>query len=81
MSNYYFDIETRGTDPFQAKIITIQFQELDHSNSPVGQLSILKEWEIGEEIILRDFYSRWDQSNRWLLVPKATIYRLTESSF
>ena len=48
MANYYLDIETTGLDPGNSSIITIQYQELERGTGrPVGELSILKEWELG----------------------------------
>jgi DNA polymerase III alpha subunit (gram-positive type) len=56
MGNYYFDIETTGLDPKKNKIITIQYQELDrNSGEAVGDLVILKEWELTERVMLEKF--------------------------
>ena len=53
MANYYLDIETTGLDPGNSSIITIQYQELERGTGrPVGELSILKEWELGERGML-----------------------------
>ena len=52
MPEYYFDVETTGFNPFEDKIITIQYRRL---SEPKGELHILKEWESSEEKILRDF--------------------------
>lgn len=50
MPAYYLDIETTGLDPKTDKIITIQYQELErNTGTPAGPLSILKEWEEGNE--------------------------------
>ncbi len=50
MPEYYFDIETTGLDPHQDEIITIQFQQLDtKTGEPIGDLKILKSWELGGE--------------------------------
>jgi len=52
----YFDIETTGLNPRIHKIITIQYQCLDEENlKPLGNLTILKEWESSEKEILREF--------------------------
>lgn len=56
MGNYYFDIETTGLDPKKNKIITIQYQELDrNTGEAVGELVILREWELTERVILEKF--------------------------
>ena len=56
MPSYYLDIETTGLNPSVDKIITIQYQELDRkTGKPVGNLIILKEWELGEKAMLRKF--------------------------
>lgn len=72
MANYYyFDIETYGTgikpNPLTDKVITIQFQEIDgFTGKPISGLTILKEWEIGEEEILRQFVSIFKP---WNFIP------------
>ncbi|MEM3556145.1 MAG: hypothetical protein QXF56_05485 [Candidatus Micrarchaeia archaeon] len=69
MAEYYFDIEIgyegdsyenfiRGEGllhPNICKIITIQFQRLDRNGEPEEPLRVLKEWEMGEEGIIREF--------------------------
>jgi len=56
MGNFYFDIETTGLEPKKNKIITIQFQELDrHTGEAIGDLIILKEWELTERAMLEKF--------------------------
>ena len=41
--NYYLDIETTGLNPFEHKIITIQYMELERNTAkPTGPLKILK---------------------------------------
>ena len=56
--NYYLDIETTGLDPLHAKIITIQYMELERNTAkPVSPLKILKEWESDEKTILKKFIS------------------------
>jgi hypothetical protein len=53
---YYFDIETTGTNFDQDKIITIQWQELDrYTGKPIGKLNILKRWDSSEKRILKEF--------------------------
>lgn len=50
MSNYYFDMETTGLNPFadDAKILTAQF--LDEN----GKFIIFKEWELGEKLLIEE---------------------------
>ena len=56
--NYYLDIETTGLNPYQHKIITIQYMELERNTAkPTGPLKILKEWESDEKTILTEFIS------------------------
>ena len=56
--NYYLDIETTGLNPYQHKIITIQYMELERNTAkPAGPLKILKEWESDEKTILTEFLS------------------------
>ena len=52
MTEYYFDIETLGTDPQDDKIITIQYQKLE-DGQPVEDMVILKEWESSEGDIVK----------------------------
>ena len=54
MGTYYLDIETNGIDEFENKIITIQYVELERGTGKrLGDLTILKEWELGEKEMLR----------------------------
>ena len=76
MEGNYFDIETYSVgefpDPKTDKIISIQFQKIDiKTGSPTGKLQILKEWEEGEEEIVRFIYKWFFASgrNRWQFVP------------
>ena len=56
MPSYYLDIETTGIDQVRDKIITIQYQELERgTGKPIGDLHILKEWELGESEMLQKF--------------------------
>ena len=56
--NYYLDIETTGLAPLHAKIITIQYMELERNTAkPMSSLKILKEWESDEKSILKKFIS------------------------
>ena len=56
MGTYYLDIETTGLDEVEDKIITIQYVELERgTGKPLDELTILKEWELGEKEMLRRF--------------------------
>jgi hypothetical protein len=55
MAEYYFDVETTGTDFENDEIITIQRQRLGYSGEPAGELNILKRWESSEREILEKF--------------------------
>ncbi|MCW8966139.1 MAG: ribonuclease H-like domain-containing protein [Candidatus Pacearchaeota archaeon] len=56
MPSYYLDIETTGLNPKVDKIITIQYQQLDRTTGEaIGELIILKEWELGEREMLKKF--------------------------
>ena len=53
MATYYLDIETTGLDEIESSIITIQYQQLERGTGrPVGDVTILKEWESGEKGML-----------------------------
>ncbi len=74
MAKYYFDIETYSPgekiDPSTDKIISIQFQELsDESGEAVGPLHVYKEWESGEEAIVRKFFPKF---RAWEFIPVGT---------
>ena len=56
VASYYLDIETDGLDEVQNKIISIQYAELERGTGrQLGELTILKEWELGEKEMLRRF--------------------------
>lgn len=55
MAEYYFDVETTGTNFDKDEIITIQWQRLGYTGEPVGDLNILKSWESSEKEILEEF--------------------------
>ena len=56
LTEYYFDVETTGTNFDKDEIITIQWQELDrYTGKPIGELNVLKRWESSEEDILKRF--------------------------
>lgn len=47
MTSFYLDIETTGLDPVTSKLITIQYVELERgTGKQIGELKILKEWEM-----------------------------------
>ncbi|PIN85538.1 MAG: hypothetical protein COV47_01655 [Candidatus Diapherotrites archaeon CG11_big_fil_rev_8_21_14_0_20_37_9] len=78
MANFYFDIETTGLDPRKDKIITIQYQELDrNTGEAIGELVILKEWELTERGMLEKFLkdSKIDSNYPFDFIP--TGYNLT----
>lgn len=68
MTEYYFDIETLGTDPQQDKIVTIQYQMLE-DGEPVGDLVILKEWESSEGEIVKEILDKQLLHPGWDFVP------------
>ena len=41
-SLYYFDIETKGTDPIRDEIITIQYQKIDYKGNKLDKISNIK---------------------------------------
>jgi DNA polymerase elongation subunit (family B) len=63
------DCESTGLDPKTDKIITIQYQKIDNKGNPVGDLTILKEWELGEEEMLKKFHKVFIQNNPFGFVP------------
>ena len=69
MVHYYLDIETEGFDFQKDKIVTVQFQELDTSGRPKGPITILKEWEIGEEEMIKFFWKKLFGFGVWDFVP------------
>jgi len=72
MGNYYLDIETTGLKEFEDKITTIQYVELERdTGKQLGELTILKEWELGEEEMLRQFIEKTTITNKyqWDFIP------------
>lgn len=71
MSDYYFDIETKGT-PLDSEIVTVQYQ-MTNSGSGIakGDLVILKAWESSEEQIVREFHAVFqpESENPFVFVP------------
>jgi hypothetical protein len=64
MPAYYFAMEGYHTgekpDPSEDKLITIQYQKIDlTSGEPLGELTILKEWESSEKDIITKFYNEF----------------------
>lgn len=55
MGEYYLDIETTGINEVDSKIITIQYAPITHDTREMGDVTILKEWELGEKGILDKF--------------------------
>ncbi len=68
MPAYYFAMEGYHTgekpDPADDKLITIQYQKIDlTSGEPLGELTILKEWESSEKAIITTFYNEFFKPN------------------
>lgn len=64
MPAYYFAMEGYHTgekpDPAVDKLITIQYQKIDlTTGEPLGELTILKEWESSEQSIITTFYNQF----------------------
>jgi hypothetical protein len=68
MTEYYFDIETLGTDPQDDKIITIQYQKLE-DGEPVDDMVILKEWESSEGDIVKEILDKQLLEPGWDFMP------------
>ena len=67
---YFFDIESIGLNSEENKIITLQYQQLDKTGNPLGDLIILKEWESSEEEIIKHFlllFRKWKRYRRCLI--------------
>lgn len=83
MDYYYLDIETvplescrhidkASFDANTAKIITIQYQQLDEqTGAPIGELVIFKEWEqyCSEELIVKLFKQKFVDNGIWNFIP------------
>ena len=63
---YYLDLETQGLNPETDKIVTLQYQQLNSEGDPVGNLVILKEWELGEEELIKRFLTVF---RKWEFIP------------
>ena len=64
MPAYYFAMEGyhagEKPDPAVDTLITIQYQKIDlTSGEPLGELTILKEWESSEKSIVTTFYNQF----------------------
>ena len=82
--NYYLDIETTGLNPFEHKIITIQYMELERNTArPTGPLKILKEWESDEKTILTKFIeeSGINDSYKFTFIPVGFNLQFEHSFF
>ncbi len=66
---YYFDIETTGFKPETDKIVTIQYQQLDMKGRLIGDLVILREWDLGEENIVKEIYGKLILEDNWNFIP------------
>ena len=74
MEAHFFDLETYSSgdrpDPETDTIITVQFQKFDlNTGEPLGRLQILKQWELGEEEMLRMLHKWFFSSNPWRFIP------------
>ena len=67
--NYILDIVTSGLNPDFDKILTIQYQKIDNSGNPIGDFIILKEWEEGEEQIVKKFHSVFVSFDMFIFIP------------
>jgi len=66
VGNYYLDIETTGLNEVKNKITTIQYVELERgTGKQLGELTILKEWELGEEEMLKKFIEETPVSKKY----------------
>ena len=72
MTYFYTDCETTGINPNEDDIVTIQYQELDNSGKPLGELTILKSWLSNEEDIVKKFHKVFITNYPWDFVPVGT---------
>ena len=50
---HYFDIETTGLNPEYDKVLTVQVQQMTgRTGELIGEMEILKEWELSEKQLL-----------------------------
>ncbi len=69
---YYLDIETyskNSPDPKTDKIITIQYIPLSFKGEIKGPLTILREWELGEKEMIKQFYRTITGQSIWSFIP------------
>lgn len=69
MALFYFDVESEGEDPQQDRLITIQFQQLGEDLRPIGNLTVLAEWEWGEKEMIRTLLAKGLFEESWDFVP------------
>lgn len=69
MPLYYFDVETEGEDPQQDRLVTIQFHQLGDDLRPVGNFTVLVEWEWGEKEMVRTAIQKGVLDVTWDFVP------------
>lgn len=60
---WYLDVESEGLNPQEHKLLTIQFQKLDNCGNPISELIILREWELGEEEMMKRFFNIFVNDN------------------
>ena len=68
LAEWYFDIETEGTDPQQDRILTIQYQAMTDGEA-AGSFQVLAEWEWGEKQIVRMIVEKGLLDPTWDFVP------------
>jgi len=68
LAEWYFDIETEGTDPQQDRILTIQYQAMTDGER-AGSFQMLAEWEWGEKQIVRTIVEKGLLDPTWDFVP------------
>ena len=68
LTEWYFDIETEGTDPQQDRILTIQCQPMAEG-APTGSFQVLAEWEWGEKQIVQSIVEKGLLDPTWDFVP------------
>jgi hypothetical protein len=66
---FYLDVEAEGEDPRQDRLITIQFRPLSDDLHPLGNLTVLAEWEWGEKEMLRIPLGKGVLDPSWDFVP------------
>ncbi len=69
MGLFYLDVEAEGEDPQQDRLITIQTQPLSDDLRPLGDLTVLTEWEWGEKEMIRTLIAKGVFEVTWDFVP------------